>query len=339
MATITDVAREAGVSASTVSHVINRTRYVAPKTARRVAEAINRLGYAPSEVARALKTNRTYTIGMIIPSSTNPFFGEILRGVEDACFARGYSLILCNSDDRTEKLLHYLNTLKSKRIDGLLVITANTNPGAIDQLVAESGDLPKLLLDTAAHEGVGVVADNSLEGGRMAASFLIGRGFRHIGCIAGPAGHPRSEDRLAGFQARLAEEGIGLPPPLLRHAQLTIGAGQVAMDSLLATPTRPEAVFCCSDVLAIGALSAAYRRHVDVPTDISIMGYDDIEIAAYTAPPLCTMRQPAATIGGTAADMLIEQLEKAMDIPPMTTLQPQLIERQSVGWPRRGATE
>ncbi|MTJ84376.1 MAG: LacI family transcriptional regulator [Telmatospirillum sp.] len=329
MATIRDVAREAGVSTSTVSHVINRTRYVAPDTVRQVRDAIERLGYAPSEIARALKIRRTHTIGMIVPSSANPFFGEVLRGVEDGCYAHGYSLILCNSDDRTERLLSYLNALRSKRIDGLLVITGNSNPDGLDRLVALPDDLPLLLLDAPAHDGVGVVAAASREGGRLAARFLAGRGFRRIACIGGPEDHPRAGERLAGFREGLHD--LGLDTLMVCHAALDVGAGQAAMARLLRADVRPDAVFCCNDLLAIGALSAAFHFGVDVPEALSVMGYDDIGIAAYTAPPLSTVRQPASAIGRTAADILIGHLEQDLPIPPTTLLQPLLIDRRSVG--------
>lgn len=335
MATIKDVAREADVSVSTVSHVINGTRFVAPETAERVREVIARLGYAPSGVARALKGNRTHSIGMVVTSSTNPFFAALIHAVEAACFARGYSLVLCNSEDNREKLYAYLATLRMKRIDALVVLTANQEPGLPAELAA-AAEVPTVVLDTEDAGPATAIADDSFAGGALAAASLTERGFRRIACITGAAGHPRSARRLEGFLAGLDAAGVEFDPALRMAADLTVAGGNAAMTALLDQPATswPEAVFCFNDMMAMGALCAAHERGLVVPDDLSVMGYDDIELAAYMAPPLTTIRQPVPELGARAAGLLIDHLDAAAPLPRILKLKPRLVERRSVGRPR-----
>jgi len=333
-ATIKDVARIAGVSVSTVSHVVNRTRPVAAGTASRVEQAVNDLGYRPSGVARALKGDRMRTLGMLVTSSTNPFFAEVIRGVEERCFERGYSLILCNTGDFEPRLSSYLSTLLSKRIDGLVVMTTNVSRDFLARLDIRRG-LPVIALDTGPIDGVSLVNDDSVAGGRLAGDFLIGRGFRRIAILAGPQGHPRSAERLQGVHEAAAAWGIELDFQVIEADELTLSGGYRAMQELLASkpgPGRCEAVFCCNDLIAAGALCALAKSGLSVPRDISVMGYDDIELAAYTVPPLTTIRQPASDIGRRAADVLIDRLQSGDTQTQDERLPPVLIQRQSVGW-------
>lgn len=329
--TIKDVAREAEVSNSTVSHVVNGTRFVSPETAERVRAAIARLGFAPSGVAQALKGSRTRTVGMIVTSSTNPFFAALIHGVEAACFTHGYSLILCNSEDDRDKVQGYLDTLRAKRIDALIILSSNQQPGLTGELARLSG-VPTVALDDEDAAPATTIADDSLAGGTLAASYLAGRGLRRIACITGPLEHPRSAIRFKGFTEELARRGIPLDPALAIASDPDVAGGDRAMRKLLAlTPAkRPQAVFCFNDVMAVGALSAAYQCGLDVPGQISVMGYDDIEIAAFTAPPLTTIRQPVSELGHRAASVIIEHLETGAAMPDRIRLAPELIERNSV---------
>lgn len=334
-ATIKDVAKKAGVSVSTVSHVVNRSRPVAAETARRVEQAVIALGYRPSGVARALKGERTRTIGMLVTSSTNPFFAEVIRGVEERCFDLGYSLILCNTGDVEHRLSSYVSTLLSKRIDGLVVMTTNVSRDFLAKLDIRR-NLPVVAIDTSHVDGVSLVNDDSVAGGRLAGDFLLGRGFRRIAILAGPEGHPRSAERLAGFQ-QAVEACAGRPRPSLtvvKAEELTLSGGYLAMRTLLSGRLANEhcqAIFCINDLLATGALCALAESGLSVPRDISVMGYDDIELAAYSVPPLTTIRQPASAIGQRAAEVVIDGLEGNRE-PRSERLAPALIERQSVGW-------
>ncbi|CAO3441172.1 LacI family DNA-binding transcriptional regulator [Azospirillum endophyticum] len=333
MVTIRDVAREAGVSVSTVSHVINATRFVAPEKERLVRAAIDRLGYIPNGIARALKGNRTRTLGMIVTASSNPFFAHVIHGLEGVSSDRGYSLILCNTDDEPGKQLRAFDALHNRRIDGLAVMTGNADPSFLDNVRARAPVLPLLLLDTDPRPGACTVTDDSVMGGRLAARLLAERGFRRIACITGPARHPRSRARLAGFVDELGKSGLTLEPELLREADLTIAGGYAVAIALLDAAEPPEAVFAFNDLMAAGVLRAAAERRLAVPDRLSVLGYDDIELAAYLTPPLSTIRQSAGLLGARAAQLLIDHLEEGRPLPGLLSLPPDLVLRASVGWP------
>lgn len=329
-ATIKDVARAAGVSVTTVSHVFNETRPVAPETERRVRAAIEELGYHPSSLARALRGERTGTIGMLVTSSTNPFFAQVIKGVEEQCFERGYSLVLGNTGDDRSRLAAHLSTLLEKRIDGLVVLTTNAEPRFFDDLQALRS-LPLVAIDTDEREGVTVVNDDSRLGGALAAEHLLSRGFRRIGVLAGPEAHPRAKRRLQGFAEALKKAGAPLDKALLQRCDMSLSGGDRAMRQLLASqPEPPEAIFCMNDLVAIGALHALDEAGIEVPGQVSLIGYDDIEMAAYCRPPLTTVRQPTGDMGRRAADSLIGQIEKGLHEGDAITLAPKLIERRSV---------
>ncbi len=330
--TIKDVARAAGVSVTTVSHVFNETRPVAAETQARVRAAIDELGYTPSTLARALKGERTGTIGMLATSSTNPFFAEVISGVEERCFELGYSLILCNTREDRERMNAQLSTMLQKRIDGLVVMTTNCDSGIFQDLRSLRG-LRLVAIDTDDLEQVIVVNDDSELGGGLAARYLVGRGFRRIAVLAGPVQHPRARRRLSGFSAALGEHGLALDQSLVYRTDLTLGSGSRAMQRLLAEQERPpEALFCMNDLTAVGAMHAAHQAGLQVPDDLSVIGYDDIEMAAYSQPPLTTIRQPTLDIGRTAAQRLIEMVEGAEETVEAVSLPPRLVERQSVGF-------
>lgn len=329
--TIKDVALAAGVSVSTVSHVFHETRPVAQATEQRVRAAIEELGYRPSRLARALKGDRTGTIGMLATSSTNPFFAQIIASVEQHCFERGFNLILCNTGDDFDRLTAHLATLLEKRIDGLLVLTTNSDRRIFDEL-ASNRPVRVVAIDTDGVDGVPVVNDDSFAGGAMAAGHLIERGFANIGVLTGPPGHPRCENRLVGFTETLGSAGLSVAPNQRVTAELTVAGGHKAMGALLARGAPPDALFCHNDLMAIGALCALSQAGLSAPKDMSIIGYDDIELAAYTAPPLTTVRQPSSAIGRQAADLLIGLIEGGTEHAESVALPPQLIERSSVGY-------
>lgn len=325
---IKDVAQKAGVSVSTVSHVMNGTRFVSPATCEKVNAAMASLGYRPSSLARALKMNRTMTIGMLVTNSTNPFFAEVVHGLENKCFQHGYSLILCNTGDNTERQRSYLKTLLMKRIDALVVMTANTDPEFYREL-GGLDDLPMVVLDSGAEIDACVVGDDSVMGGRLAAQFLIDRGFTKIGFLAGPAGHPRSRDRWLGCCQALDTARITLDPDLHETGELSISGGYRAMQKLLKR-SRPEAIFAFNDLMAMGAYRSAAEMGLAIPGDLSIIGYDDLEIATYMIPALTTIHQPSFGLGERAAEILIEHLTQKTRLPATLTLEPRLVVRDSV---------
>ncbi len=329
MATIKDVALHAGVSITTVSHVLNDTRHVSEQGRERVQTAIRALGYVPSAVARSLKSNTTSTLGMLIPNSSNPYFAEIVRIVEDRCFAAGYTLILCNTDDEPHRQSVYLKVLAERRIDGLIVVSTGDDDSLVTQL--RGLRLPIVLVDREiADPTCDLVETAHMQGGLLAVRHLLSLGHRRIACIGGPAGVMPSEQRIEGWRMALAETGAAPSvTTLLWRGGFTSQGGYEAMHAILRTDQPPSAVFACNDLMAIGALRAAHETGVRVPDELSIVGFDDIELSGYTSPPLTTVAQPKDHIGALAVDMLLERVSRRRQEPRKVVLQPELRVRAS----------
>jgi LacI family transcriptional regulator len=331
MATIKDVALRAGVSVTTVSHVVNDTRHVSAKGRERVELAIRELGYVPNAMARSLKSNTTSTLGMLIPNSSNPYFAEIVRIVEDRCFGAGYTLVLCNTDDEPHRQSVYLQVLAERRIDGLIVVS--TGAGDDDSLVTQLHGLrvPTVLVDREiADPTCDLVETAHMQGGLLAVRHLLSLGHKRIACIGGPVGVMPSEQRIEGWRMALAEAGTAPnADALLWRGGFTSQGGYEAMHAILRTEQVPSAVFVCNDLMAIGALRAAHESGVRVPDELSIVGFDDIELSAYTSPPLTTVAQPKERIGALAVDMLLERVGGKRRDARKVVLQPELRVRAS----------
>ncbi|HEY4067101.1 MAG TPA: LacI family DNA-binding transcriptional regulator [Burkholderiaceae bacterium] len=331
-ASIRQVAERAGVSVTTVSHALNGTRFVSDAARAKVEEAANALGYVPSEVARWLKQNTTRTLGMLVPNNSNPYFAEIIRGVERRCHAAGYSLLLCNSDDDGERQLDHLRVLAERRIDGLVLVAAGDDA----QIVASCAGLriPLVLVDREiASLRADLIEVDHAAGGELATAHLLSLGHRRVACIGGPAALRPSQQREAGWRRALARAGIKPRARELERGDFDAPSGARALTRLLQSATPPTAVFVCNDLMAIGALHAAHEAGVRVPQALSIIGFDDIELAAYTMPPLTTIAQPKQAIGTGAAEMLLERLGAGRCEPKRLILQPELRLRGSCAPP------
>lgn len=327
MVTITDVAREAGVSVSTVSHVVNGTRFVKAETRDRVRAAIERLDYTPSSSAQSLKKNVTHTIGLIVTSSTNPYFAEVVARLEAELYAAGFNLMLCNSGRDIDKQRSYIRTLKGRRIDGLLVLESVLSEAYLELLASCS--FPVVVLD-ADTPGLASVSDDSELGGYLATSHLIEQGHRAIGCIAGPEQHHQSRRRFRGFRRALDEAGLPLEPGWVHVGNMDIESGEAAVRRLCGGPQRPTALFAFNDFSALGAISQATRQGLQVPDDLSVIGYDDIEIARLFTPALTTVRQQAGTLCREASRLLISAIaDKATSVEHLKVA-PELVVRDSV---------
>ncbi|MBL6945055.1 MAG: LacI family DNA-binding transcriptional regulator [Rhodospirillales bacterium] len=327
--TIRDVAKSAKVSVSTVSHVVNHTRHVEQETKKRVRAAISQLNYVPSGIAQALKSDRTNTIGMVVASSTNPFFAQVIHGVGDECSQLGFSLILANCGDELGLLTEHLRTLLTKRIDGLVVMTTNSSKEFFKHIAALD-HMPVVAIDTVQNGNLCTVNDDSFYGGGLVGKMLGEQSPHNVACLAGPDGHPSSDIRLAGFMNGLERSGFSKDRAKAYHAQgLNVRDGFMAMEEIISSGEVPEAVFACNDLMAIGAICALHQAGLRVPNDVSIVGYDDIEIAAYLTPSLTTVRQQAENLGKMAADLLIHNLNGGVTPEHSITLKPQLIMRQS----------
>ncbi|MCO7255975.1 MULTISPECIES: ribose operon transcriptional repressor RbsR [Dickeya] len=331
MATMKDVARLAGVSTSTVSHVINDNRYVSDAIRERVMKAVEQLNYAPSALARSLKINQTRTIGMLLTASSNPFYAEVVRGVERCCYERGYSLILCNTEGDHHRLSRSLETLLQKRVDGLLLMCTESYLPSPD-IIRRYPSIPVVMMDWAPFEGSSdIIKDNSLQGGEMATHYLISQGYRKIACIAGPQDKTTAHNRLEGYRKAMHQSGLSIPVGYEVIGDFEFEAGFRAMQQLLALPERPDAVFTSNDAMAVGVYRALYEAGLSIPDDMAVVGYDDIELARYLSPPLTTIHQPKGELGELAIDTLLHRLEHPDAEHNVLVLTPELIVRSSVG--------
>lgn len=330
MATMKYIARLAGVSTSTVSHVINKSRFVSDEIAERVNNAAQQLNYAPSALARSLKMNRTQTIGMLVTTSTNPFFGEVVKGVERSCYHKGYNLILCNTEGDNQRMKASINTLLQKRVDGLLLMCSTLEGERLD-VFDRYPDIPVVVMDWGPILFASdKIQDNSLQGGYMAAKHLIECGHREIGCITGPLIRHQAQMRYEGYKRALSEKGIAINPDWIVESDFECEGGYNAFEKLCERGKLPSALFVCNDMMAMGVIQAANLRGLRVPDDLSLIGYDDVHIAKFMSPALTTIHQPKYRLGKAAIDTLLYRLENPDTTAQVVQLEPTLVARGSV---------
>ncbi|WP_317058056.1 substrate-binding domain-containing protein [Vibrio cholerae] len=330
MATMKDIARLAGVSTSTVSHVINKSRFVSDEIVERVNNAAQQLNYAPSALARSLKMNRTKTIGMLVTTSTNPFFGEVVKGVERSCYHQGYNLILCNTEGDNQRMKASINTLLQKRVDGLLLMCSTLEGERLD-VFDRYPDIPVVVMDWGPILFASdKIQDNSLQGGYMAAKHLIECGHREIGCITGPLIRHQAQMRYEGYKRALAEAGIAINPDWIVESDFECEGGYQAFEKLYERGKLPSALFVCNDMMAMGVIQAANQRSLRIPDDLSLIGYDDVHIAKFMTPALTTIHQPKYRLGKAAVDTLLYRLENPDTTAQVVQLEPTLVVRNSV---------
>ncbi|EGR2425185.1 TPA: substrate-binding domain-containing protein [Vibrio cholerae] len=330
MATMKDIARLAGVSTSTVSHVINKSRFVSDEIAERVNNAAQQLNYAPSALARSLKMNRTKTIGMLVTTSTNPFFGEVVKGVERSCYHQGYNLILCNTEGDNQRMKASINTLLQKRVDGLLLMCSTLEGERLD-VFDRYPDIPIVVMDWGPILFASdKIQDNSLQGGYMAAKHLIECGHKEIGCITGPLIRHQAQMRYEGYKRALAEAGIAINPDWIVESDFECEGGYQAFEKLYQRGKLPSALFVSNDMMAMGVIQAASQRGLRVPDDLSLIGYDDVHIAKFMTPALTTIHQPKYRLGKAAVDTLLYRLENPDTTAQVVQLEPTLVVRSSV---------
>jgi LacI family transcriptional regulator len=330
MATIKDVAELAGVSICTVSNVLNDTRQVRPATKERVEQASRTLRYIPSGVARSLKANTTLTLGMIITTSTNPFYAEVLKGVEQRCYELGYSLVFANTQGDASRLYNSLETLKSKKVDGIILMCTQVDPS--EHLVDGDLGVPIVVADWGAPDiQADIIQDNGRHGGYQATRYLIGLGHTRIGVLTGPGGKRTAEERFCGFQEAMKEANLAITQDWVSEGDFELQGGYKATLRLMKNSIDglPTALFACNDMMAIGALRALHEAGLSVPDDISLMGYDNIQLSNYLVPALSTVEQSKAYLGATAVELLIKRIrdpERALEV---ISLEPELVVRES----------
>lgn len=332
MVTIKDIAREVGVSPSTVSRALSDSPLISQATKERVHTVAKRLGYERNELARALVKGSSEAIGLVVPDITNPFFADIARGVGEVAHAFGYGVILCNTAESLERGLNYIRLLRRKRVDGLIITNATRNDPVAKQLV--SSKTPFILVSRL-WEGIetSYVTGDDYYGARQAVEHLIALEHKRIGFIGGPAAVQSSNDRMQAYRTVLQEHGIAPQEEWIRYAGFTQQAGREAGKRMLSLTVRPTAIFAANDVTALGVLEAAEDLGLRVPEDLSLVGYDNISYAALPRIQLTTVAQPAFEMGKIATEWLISTLAGERRKPLRRVLKPHLVVRRTTAVP------
>lgn len=329
MVNIKEVAKQAGVSPSTVSRVLTGNIPVASETRQKVLEAVKDLDYQPNPLAQGLKGTRIKTIGLIIPNVRNLVFPAAIRGIEDTAKKYGYTVVLCNTDESLEKEMSYIHNLRRRLINGFILSTARINsPHLLD---LKEDNFPVICLIRHLGEELDAVVLDNLDGAYQAVKYLIERGHKKIAIINGDMGVQLYRERFAGYKKALEEAGIALDPDLIvENISGWNESGRVVHDMLFAG-VRPDAIFGTNDPKAIGAMRAVKDFGLKVPDDISIVGFDDSDVAAFLDPPLTTVAQPFYEMGVKACERIIRMIEsKRRSRPRVEVLPARLVVRGSV---------
>ncbi|MFE9394246.1 LacI family DNA-binding transcriptional regulator [Streptomyces flavidovirens] len=328
MASIKDVAAEAGVSVATVSRVLNSHPSVSPGARTRVLAAVDTLGYRPNAVARSLRTDQTRTLGLVISDVLNPYFTALARSVEEAARALGYSVIIGNADERPELQDHHVRTLLDRRIDGLLVSPADgSSPQVRD---AARGGTPMVFVDRwIPGVDVPVVRADGCPAVRDLVAHLYGLGHRKLAIIAGPAATTTGSERVEAFREALREHGLPLPDAYIGQGDFQADSGRRATERFLGLAEPPEVVFAADNLMALGALDAIRARGMRVPRDIGLAAFDDIPWFLHTDPPITAISQPTGELGRAAVRALVDLIEGRP--PQSVTLSARLVVRRSCG--------
>lgn len=303
--TIRDVAAVAEVSPATVSRVLNADERVAPELRERVLAAVERLGYRPNSQARSLRTQATRVIGLIISDIQNPFFTSLVRGVEDAAQASGYSVVLANSDEDLGKEQQYLRVAAAEQMAGVILSPASSSRTRIGELVHE--EIPVVTIDRRIAADVDSVAVDNVAGARHAVEHLLQTGARRVGIIAGPEDVSTAADRLEGYRAALRAAGLAVDPELTVRGDFRVDGGHRAAARLLDRPDRPDALFAANNLMLIGTLNAMAERGLTAPADLLLAGFDEMSWAGF-APPLTLVEQPTYEIGRLATQLLLRRI-------------------------------
>lgn len=332
--TLRDLAQVAGVDPSTVSRVLNgdTTLTVKEETRQRILQAVRDMRYVPNPLARGLRTQRTGTVALFVPDIANPFFPEIILGAERVLSEAGFQLLLANTDERIEKERRLIEDLRARFVDGFILATALTHDETIGQLNDEG--VPFVLVNRAHRDTRHYVVTDDRRATWEVVHYLAGLGHRRIAHIAGPLYTETGLDRLRGYREGLLGEGLPFIEGYVVEGDFKEASGYQAMERLMETDPRPTAVVVANDLMAIGALSFCRQNGVAVPEDCSIVGFNDIPLAAHVQPPLTTIRMPRLEMGMASARLLLDLLAGRKDLDAPIVLPGELVVRASATAPR-----
>lgn len=333
MSTIHDVAKRAGVSAMTVSRVINRANYISPQTRERVEAAIAELGYVPNTLARSLRWKHTKTLALILSDITNPFFTTLGRGVQDAARVAGFNVIFCNTDESETEQAEQLVTLVQKRVDGVLLVPAASSAEPVAYLKRHK--IPVVVLDRRVEDCLvdSVRCDSEL-GAYQLTRLLLELGHRRIAMLSGPARVSTASDRVAGYRRALTEAGLDVAPGLIFHGIYSPAGGRQMAQAALACVPRPTAFFAANNFIAIGAYQHLREAGLRVPADVSMATFDEMPLTTLIEPFFTVVAQPAYEMGQRAMQLLLARLNNTAPGECQEVILPfELIARQSSGRP------
>lgn len=326
MPTLKDVAKRAGTSVSIVSYVLNGKKKVKDSTYGRIMEAVKEVGYVPNQLAVALKTRKTYTIGVIVPDISNQFFPEIVKGIEDKVQQKNYSIILCNTDNDAKREEKYINTLVSKEIDGIIFIGTSK----VERALENKTKLPVVLVDRRTGDQYISVSTDNVKGGYLATEHLIKKGRRNIVLLTGPTYIKTFADRIAGHKKALEDYDLPYKESQIRQCEeFCTSGGYQAVQDLIVSKQNFDGIFAANDLIAFGAIRALQENQFAIPKDVSIVGYDDIFLSSIIMPALTTIHQPQYEMGEYAATLMLKIIAKKEIDDREIFLEPTLIERET----------
>jgi LacI family transcriptional regulator, repressor for deo operon, udp, cdd, tsx, nupC, and nupG len=333
-ARIQDVARLADVSTATVSRALANPERVSSEAKARVFDAIAKVGYVPNPAARTLRSQKSNMVLVVLPNLDNTFFSKILRGIEETLFDAGYGMIIGDLDGSPEKEAHFAAFAAAGQVDGALLLNGHLFGQTRDGHGPAMRTTVPLVALCEAIPGADIppIEVDNREAARGMTEYLASLGHRRIAYLCGPSENVLERERIQGYREGLQNAGLPLDPGLIWPGDYTLEAGFRAGRALVAGELRPSAVFCSNDEMAIGFMQALAAVGVKVPDDISVAGFDDIELAALVQPSLTTVRQPRREIGRTAALVLVDLLQ-GRSAPPLVRLQTELVVRSSTARP------
>ncbi len=333
--TLRDVADVAGVNPGTVSRALNpeSRSLVSAETARRVLAVAEQLGYRPNPLARGLKTNRSYTIGVLIPDLTNPLFPPIVRGIQDRLEAEGYTPLLANTGNDAQRERNDFEAMRARQVDGFITATAHRHDDLLDEVVASG--IPLVLVNRSVEDGaLSTVAGDDRKGVRLAVAHLAELGHERIALLGGPLELSTGFQRRQGFVEALGAHGLEVDEQLLLAGErFTVEEGTRLCRELLERRRPFTAIVAGNDLMALGCYDALAERTLRCPHDVSVVGYNDMPFAGRFAPPLTTIRIPQQELGARAATLLLEQLRDPTTHPHQVLLEPELVVRASTAPP------
>ncbi|EJT00919.1 LacI family DNA-binding transcriptional regulator [Rhizobium sp. CCGE 510] len=329
MTTISEVAKAAGVSVSTVSHVLNKTRYVSPEKAKLVLEAVDEIGYIPNAVARSLKLSSTGTVGLAISAISNPYFSDIICAIEAECSKRGLIVFLCDTQDDPDRELELVRHLHQRRVDGIILAASGDPKKSLDYLI--ECDVPCVLVDRLSDDRFDQVGTDNTAAIRMLVDHLVTLHHHRVGIILGQPGFATTVERTKAFRAAMTERGIEVPHAFISNGNHSTADAAASTHRLLELKEPPTAILASNNLAMIGAMRAIRERGLRVPEDISVLGIDDFEWADYFEPRLTLMAQPCDEIGRKAADLLIARIGNKHRPRETVRLSPVLRVRESCG--------